>query len=834
VREVAAIAEVTPQEVIEVAEIFRAPGCNFITAIAGEGSCAKLQAEAELDISHESLIRHWDRLKGWVDREARAGNEYRRLVGEEERYSTGHRAELTKLELQNALAWQRDFQPNDVWALRYGGSYQKVETFLTKSAQAVKRARLKGLLVPVTIISVLALLGFLYVEKVKQEAGWEKEVEVDFSKAPLARPNQAEWLKESFVFKNREATSLVDPWQVQNNAMVMNQNEWCWLNKTIRGDTKVVVELQFAKPEGFQICINAKEVLQRWKNNEENPAGYSCWFGKWDGSMDFIGRNEEVRKTDFNGLLVSSLTGMRKCSLTFMREDHKVSLLVNDKEVHDETYLVSLFGKHVGKRELGESFEHIGIRTSGTNVRVSKITAYRRKLAEKPSPTVAGDALVEAGDLEDALEKYKMLASDYKESSPSISALALTKGYLLAEHLKDSGSRNSCYQGLSELERQIRSDWLASWLHPECAKYREKVEEADTLRLWKEHQYPDALGNLPGIFKANPTSRIVIECLQSEHKPLEPRVSEELLAGTARTFDSGPELVGLDINSFQITNLDPLKSIRSLRSLDCSRNQLTSLDPLRGMKQLRELDCRQNQLTNLDPLREMKQLSALYCGENRISSLEPIKAPNLFWLYCNDNQIESLEPLNPLKMLNTLYCGKNRIKDLSPLNGKLQALDCSDNQISSLEPISRLPELSLLCCRANQISSIEPLRQAKNLRYLDCSLNAIQTLEPLKDLPLNYLDCSGNKIVTLEPFVDAKDPPQTFIFDCDTLSDAEIERAIAAWSKKGRNINVDYGQDLLAKRASKGRGANRLGMKTAIPATEDVLKVVVKDFGPHL
>ena len=492
----------------------------------------------------------------------------------------------------------------------------------------------------------------------------------------------------------------------------MNQNEWCWLNKTIRGDTKVVVELQFAKPEGFQICINAKEELQRWKNNEENPAGYSCWFGKWDGSMDFIGRNEEVCKTDFNGLLVSSLTGMRGCSLTFMREDDKVSLLVNDKEVHHETYLVPLFGKHVGKRELGESFEHIGIRTSGTNVRVSKITAYRRKLAEKPSPTVAGDALVEAGDLEDALEKYKMLASDYKESSPSISALALTKGYLLAEHLKDSDSRNSCYQALNELERQIRSDWLASWLHPECAKYREK--EADTLRLWKERQYLDALDNLPGIFKANPTSRIVIECLQSEHKPLEPRLSEELLAGTAKTFDSGPELAGLDINSFQITNLDPIKSIRSLRSLDCSRNRLASLDPLR----------------------EMKQLSALYCGDNHISTLEPIKAPNLFWLYCNDNQIESLEPLNPLKMLNTLYCGKNRIKDLSPLNGKLQALNCSDNQISSLEPISRLPELSLLCCRANQISSIEPVRQAKNLRYLDCSLNAVQTLEPLKDLPL--------------------------------------------------------------------------------------------------
>jgi len=62
-------------------------------------------------------------------------------------------------------------------------------------------------------------------------------------------------------------------------------------------------------------------------------------------------------------------------------------------------------------------------------------------------------------------------------------------------------------------------------------------------------------------------SRIVIECLQSEHKPLEPRVNEELLGWTAKTFARAPELAGLDINSFQITNLDPLNSIRSLRGL---------------------------------------------------------------------------------------------------------------------------------------------------------------------------------------------------------------------------------------------------------------------------
>jgi hypothetical protein len=163
-REVAALAEVTPEEVIEVADIFRAPGCDFITAIAGEGSFGELQPDTELDICHESLIRNWDTLKGWVDREARARTEYRRLVGEEERYRAGHRAELTPLELQNALAWQREFSPNDAWARRYGGDYQKVKTFLAKSAQPAKRERWKNLLGRLWIVALL-LAGWALLER---------------------------------------------------------------------------------------------------------------------------------------------------------------------------------------------------------------------------------------------------------------------------------------------------------------------------------------------------------------------------------------------------------------------------------------------------------------------------------------------------------------------------------------------------------------------------------------------------------------------------------------------------------------------------------------------
>src|SRR6516164_463599 len=227
--------------------------------------------------------------------------------------------------------------------------------------------------------------------------------------------------------------------------------------------------------------------------------------------------------------------------------------------------------------------------------------------------------------------------------------------------------------------------------------YLGRVREVEALIQWNKEMYGKALGSFSDIFKANPASRIVIECLQSEHKPLEPRVSEELLRWTAKTFARAPELAGLDINSFQITNLDPLKSIRSLRSLDCSRNQLTSLDSLKSMA----------------------PLQALYCGQNQISTLEPLNALSLIELYCNDNQIKTLEPLRSMHQLERLYCGGNQIEDLSPLKGMpIYALDCSRNNISALDPISSLNPLSglgELYCGSNFISSLEPLRQAENL-----------------------------------------------------------------------------------------------------------------------
>ena len=73
---IAAIANAELDEVIQIIEVFRAPGRSFLVPPHG----VALEADSVVDISHESLIRQWGRLRTWVEEEAESRATYQRLV----------------------------------------------------------------------------------------------------------------------------------------------------------------------------------------------------------------------------------------------------------------------------------------------------------------------------------------------------------------------------------------------------------------------------------------------------------------------------------------------------------------------------------------------------------------------------------------------------------------------------------------------------------------------------------------------------------------------------------------------------------------------------------
>ncbi|HWW75709.1 MAG TPA: hypothetical protein VNZ44_09950, partial [Pyrinomonadaceae bacterium] len=114
-RDICAITGAEECEVVAVVDIFRREGRSFLLPSAKR----PLSGATSVDISHESLIRNWKRLRVWVDEEAKAAHTYRRLAEDailHEKFRFGYWKEL---KLKDALEWREANRPNREWAERY-------------------------------------------------------------------------------------------------------------------------------------------------------------------------------------------------------------------------------------------------------------------------------------------------------------------------------------------------------------------------------------------------------------------------------------------------------------------------------------------------------------------------------------------------------------------------------------------------------------------------------------------------------------------------------------------------------------------------------------------
>jgi hypothetical protein len=109
---ICAVAEAAQHDVIEVVDRFRTDSHWFLMPPGGE----ELTGDLFIDISHESLIRQWETLRGWVEREANSRKQYYRIVD-------AAYAELDRKgglwrdpELKFALDWLSAVKPNQAWA----------------------------------------------------------------------------------------------------------------------------------------------------------------------------------------------------------------------------------------------------------------------------------------------------------------------------------------------------------------------------------------------------------------------------------------------------------------------------------------------------------------------------------------------------------------------------------------------------------------------------------------------------------------------------------------------------------------------------------------------
>ena len=137
--DLAAITGASPAQLAPVLAVFRKGSRSFLMPPEGE----PLLPGTRIDISHESLLRVWQRLGQWADQEATAARQYRRLAETAALHRQGRAPLLTDSELDLALDWQRQTSPNTTWAAQYGGGYDTVAAFVRQSREVRFAARVE-------------------------------------------------------------------------------------------------------------------------------------------------------------------------------------------------------------------------------------------------------------------------------------------------------------------------------------------------------------------------------------------------------------------------------------------------------------------------------------------------------------------------------------------------------------------------------------------------------------------------------------------------------------------------------------------------------------------
>jgi len=129
VNKLAEICLLTPEEVIKILDVFRLPGRSFVTP----SSDTPLTGDTVVDISHESFMRIWDRLKAWVDEEAAGVQMYKRLAESAMQYQAGRSGLWRPPDLQLAVNWKKKTKPTLAWAERYDPAFERTMVFLDTS-----------------------------------------------------------------------------------------------------------------------------------------------------------------------------------------------------------------------------------------------------------------------------------------------------------------------------------------------------------------------------------------------------------------------------------------------------------------------------------------------------------------------------------------------------------------------------------------------------------------------------------------------------------------------------------------------------------------------------
>lgn len=132
-----AVSESSAAGVTEVIDLFRRSDRSFLMPLLPE----VLRGDSVIDISHESLMRLWNKLGSWAEDEARSADQYLRLNRDAQLHAQNKASLWRDPNLELALKWYETKQPNEAWASLYQPGFLQSIRFLLESKKEREKLR---------------------------------------------------------------------------------------------------------------------------------------------------------------------------------------------------------------------------------------------------------------------------------------------------------------------------------------------------------------------------------------------------------------------------------------------------------------------------------------------------------------------------------------------------------------------------------------------------------------------------------------------------------------------------------------------------------------------
>jgi WD40 repeat protein/energy-coupling factor transporter ATP-binding protein EcfA2 len=175
------LADASEEEVKQVVEHFRKPGRSLLMP----AHSVPLTSDSVVELSHESLMRIWNRLSVWVEEEFESAQMYKRLSSAAAMYQIGRTGLWRPPDLQLALNWQKKQRPSREWAQRYDEAFERAIVFLDTSRityeaelknqemlqrRMLRRARATAVILGIAAVIAILFFLFAYLKKIEADA----------------------------------------------------------------------------------------------------------------------------------------------------------------------------------------------------------------------------------------------------------------------------------------------------------------------------------------------------------------------------------------------------------------------------------------------------------------------------------------------------------------------------------------------------------------------------------------------------------------------------------------------------------------------------------------